>query len=74
MYKKGDLVTISLLRVPIDQYVKAVQEIRGQVFPVEEDNGDYVKLKGLHWHFDYGDIEPFNSIDEFTFDEVKGLL
>lgn len=74
MYKKGDLVTVSLLRVPIDQYVKAVQEIRGQVFPVEEDNGDYVKLKGLRWHFDYGDIEPFNPIDGFTFDEVKGLL
>ena len=74
MYKKGDLVTISLLRVPIDQYVKAVQEIRGQVFPVEWDDGERVKLEGLHWHFDYGDIEPFNSIDEFTFDEVKGLL
>ena len=67
-------MTVSLLRVPIDQYVKGVQEIRGQVFPVEWDDGILVKLEGLHWHFDYGDIEPFNPIDEFTFDEVKGLL
>ena len=67
-------MTISLLRVPIDQYVKGVQEIRGQVFPVEWDDAGLVKLEGLRWHFDYGDIEPFNPIDEFTFDEVKGLL